>query len=95
MLVVIVVSVLGAVVLGAIGWLLATVDDGLHPAPPAQPDLGPVDRPITADDVPALRFRLALRGYRMTDVDAALDRLAEALRAAEDRARRLAAADED
>lgn len=85
MLVVIVVSVLGAIVLGAIGWLFAAADDGLHPERPAQPDLGPDDRPLAADDIPALRFRLAFRGYRMTDVDAALDRLAVALHAAEDR----------
>jgi DivIVA domain-containing protein len=85
-LIVIVVAVLGAVILAAIGWLLATVDNGLHPDPPAQPDLGPVDRPLTSGDVPALRFRLAFRGYRMADVDDALDRLAEALADAEDRA---------
>lgn len=35
----------------------------------------PVDRPIRADDVPGLRFDLALRGYRMDQVDHTLERL--------------------
>lgn len=40
------------------------------------PDIGlPDDRPMTADDVDRLRFSLAWRGYRMADVDQALDRL--------------------
>lgn len=40
----------------------------------------PTDRPMHADDVAALRFPLAFRGYRMADVDRALDRVASALR---------------
>jgi DivIVA domain-containing protein len=76
-------SILGAVVLAAMGWLIASADDGLRPADPAQPDLGPVDRPLHADDVPRLRFRLAFRGYRMSDVDTALERLGQALAQAE------------
>lgn len=86
MLIVIVVAVLGAIILGAIGWLFASGENGLRGEPPAQPDLGPDDRPLTADDVPALRFRLAFRGYRMSDVDAVLDRVTDALRDAETRA---------
>lgn len=86
MLIVIVVAVLGAIILGAVGWLFASGESGLRGEPPAQPDLGPEHRPLTADDVPALRFRLAFRGYRMSDVDAALDRLTESLRDAENRA---------
>ncbi|MEP6696350.1 MAG: DivIVA domain-containing protein [Pseudonocardiales bacterium] len=35
----------------------------------------PVDRPIRSDEVPGLRFDLALRGYRMDQVDRALERL--------------------
>jgi DivIVA domain-containing protein len=44
------------------------------------PDSGiPDDRALRADDVGRLTFRLALRGYRMDDVDRALARLRSAL----------------
>jgi DivIVA domain-containing protein len=46
----------------------------------------PRDRLLTSDDVPRLRFRLAMRGYRMSDVDTAIDRLHDSLAAAERRA---------
>lgn len=36
----------------------------------------PVDRPITPDDLRRVRFSLAFRGYRMSEVDALLSRLA-------------------
>jgi DivIVA domain-containing protein len=36
----------------------------------------PEDRTLRADDVVHARFSLAVRGYRMSEVDAALDRLA-------------------
>jgi DivIVA domain-containing protein len=36
----------------------------------------PEDRTLRADDVTHARFSIALRGYRMSEVDAALDRLA-------------------
>jgi DivIVA domain-containing protein len=39
----------------------------------------PDDRPLTADDLRDLRFTTAVRGYRMSEVDALLDRLAEEL----------------
>ena len=32
----------------------------------------PTDRPLRSDDIPRLRFRVGLRGYRMSDVDAVL-----------------------
>ncbi|MDP9240360.1 MAG: DivIVA domain-containing protein [Actinomycetota bacterium] len=35
----------------------------------------PDDRPLRSDEVPALRFDLAFRGYRMDQVDRTLDRL--------------------
>ena len=83
MLIVLVLALLGAVILGAMGWLIAAYDDGMDPADPARPDLGPIDRQLAASDIPALRFRLAFRGYRMSDVDAALERLGESLQQAE------------
>ena len=39
----------------------------------------PVDRPVTGDDLRALRFNTALRGYRASEVDALIDRLAAQL----------------
>ncbi len=36
----------------------------------------PGDGPIGADDLRRVRFSLAFRGYRMSEVDALLDRLA-------------------
>ena len=39
----------------------------------------PADRPVTGDDLRALQFNTALRGYRASEVDALLERLAEQL----------------
>jgi DivIVA domain-containing protein len=36
----------------------------------------PADRPLNADDLRRVRFSLAFRGYRASEVDALLDRLA-------------------
>ena len=42
-----------------------------------RPDaLVPLDRQIGADDLRRVRFSIAFRGYRMSEVDALLDRLA-------------------
>jgi len=43
--------------------------------------LVPADRPLVADDLGRVRFSLAVRGYRMSEVDALLDRLAREMRA--------------
>jgi len=47
----------------------------------------PNDRLLRSDDIPRLRLRVGLRGYRMSDVDAALDAAQRALAAAEERSR--------
>ena len=51
--------------------------------PPADPDRSPVElpvaRPVTGDDVRALRMTVTLRGYRMTEVDWLLDQFARTL----------------
>jgi DivIVA domain-containing protein len=39
----------------------------------------PANGPLRADDLRRVRFSLALRGYRMSEVDALLDRLASQL----------------
>lgn len=83
-----VISVLvGIALLGGVAVALSLTDRGLEEEPVDHPDLGLPERPLTADDVPRLRFRVGWRGYRMDDVDMALDRLAAALRDAESRPR--------
>ena len=51
--------------------------------PPADPERSPVelpdDRPVTGDDVRALRLSVAVRGYRMAETDWLLDQLAQIL----------------
>jgi DivIVA domain-containing protein len=39
----------------------------------------PADRPVTGEDLRELRFNTALRGYRASEVDALIDRLADQL----------------
>jgi DivIVA domain-containing protein len=85
---------LGAlVVLFGVG-VVATRPTGgvLAPAPPDRADADLPDGPLTADDLHRVRFGLTLRGYRMSEVDAVLDRAAEALAAEQQRVRRLEAA---
>jgi DivIVA domain-containing protein len=78
---VIVVVLLGIAVLMGCAVVLSMADGGLHDEPVDHADLGLPDRVLTAEDLPQLRFRTVIRGYRMQDVDAALDRVAQALRA--------------
>lgn len=51
--------------------------------PPAETDRSPVelpdDRPVVAADIRALRISVAVRGYRMTEVDWLLDQFAQTL----------------
>lgn len=51
--------------------------------PPAELDRSPVelpdDRPVVGDDVRALQVSVAVRGYRMTEVDWLLDQLAQTI----------------
>jgi DivIVA domain-containing protein len=39
----------------------------------------PADRPVSAEDLRGLRFNTAVRGYRASEVDALIDRLAAQL----------------
>ena len=68
-----------AVVVAAVTLAVVGGGEGGGPLPEAAPerlqDLLPLDRPISRLDVEALRFPLAARGYRMSDVDDALSRL--------------------
>jgi len=73
-------------VLVALGVVLATVlvaggrGDGLGRLSPDRPPARlPADRSVQPEDVHALRLGVGLRGYRMVEVDDALDLLAEEL----------------
>ena len=73
-----------AVLFGAT--VLATRDQPLlSDAPPDSADLALPEGPLGADDVVAARFSTTVRGYRMSEVDSALERLARALRERDER----------
>ena len=68
--------------------VLATSDRPvLADAPPDAADLPLPEEPLTPEDVSRLRFSMSARGYRMSEVDQALARLADELA---DRDRRIA-----
>ncbi|MCW2606060.1 MAG: DivIVA domain protein [Frankiales bacterium] len=75
-------AILGVLAVLFLVFALATSDrQALAPAPPDAADVALPDDTVRADDVRGLRFGLALRGYRMSEVDAALGRLAAELEA--------------
>lgn len=60
--------------------VLSTREEGLlAEVAPDEPDVPLPEQPMTPEDVSGLRFSLAARGYRMSQVDAALERLAAEL----------------
>ena len=75
---------------GSAGTVPATVQGLPEPDPRLPPVLLP-EHPA-AGDVPRLRFSVALRGYRMDQVDTVLDRFAQALEERDARIRTLEAA---
>jgi DivIVA domain-containing protein len=79
------VVLLGIAALTALAVLLGLTDSPLSEEPVDRIDDGLPDRSLTSHDVSGLRFRVGLRGYRMDDVDRALDRLRDALHEAEER----------
>jgi DivIVA domain-containing protein len=80
------VEVLGGVaVLLVLAFVLSRDVEVLDDEPEDSVDSGlPDGRVLRSDDIPRLRFRVGLRGYRMADVDAALDAVQRALAAAEE-----------
>lgn len=70
-------AVLAVLLLGGVAVVAAGRGGPLAPAGDDDPvpDV-PATGPLTAEDLRRVRFPLALRGYRMADVDALLDRLA-------------------
>jgi DivIVA domain-containing protein len=71
-------AILIVLALGAVAVVAAGRGAPMTPAYDDAPDsLVPAEGPITADDLRRVRFPIAFRGYRMAEVDALLDRLAE------------------
>jgi DivIVA domain-containing protein len=76
-------AILVVLVMGGVAAVAAGRGAPISDAYDDRPDaLVPGGRPIAADDLRRVRFPLALRGYRMTEVDALLDRLAAELETA-------------
>jgi DivIVA domain-containing protein len=75
----IVIVLVGVVVLAGVALALTLSDGGLGEESVDHADLGLPDRPLRAEDISSLHFRTGARGYRMEDVDAALERITEAL----------------
>jgi DivIVA domain-containing protein len=78
------VFVVGLLLVGGLLFLGASLLLGRgETQPPAVYERSPVelpdDRPVVGDDVRALRISVALRGYRMTEVDWLIDQFAQVL----------------
>jgi DivIVA domain-containing protein len=76
--------VVGVLLVGGLLFLLGSFLLGRgETQPPADLDRSPVelpdDRAVTGDDVRALQISVAVRGYRMSEVDWLLDQFAQAL----------------
>lgn len=70
-------AVLIVLALGGVAMVASGRGGSMAPAYDDRPDLAlPTDRPLVAQDLRTVRFPLAVRGYRMSDVDALLARLA-------------------
>ena len=64
--------------MGAVAMLAAGRGEPMAPTYDDRPDARvPADRPLRAEDLRTVRFSLALRGYRMSEVDALIERLAD------------------
>lgn len=70
-------AVLIVLAMGGVAMLAAGHGEPMAPAYDDRPDaLVPADRRIEAGDLRRIRFSLAFRGYRMSEVDALLSRMA-------------------
>jgi DivIVA domain-containing protein len=74
-----------AAILGGCWLVISGLTGGLSDEPPDAADIGLPEGEMSAVDVEGLRFAMALRGYRMAEVDEALDRLARELRRRDNR----------
>jgi DivIVA domain-containing protein len=70
-------AILAVLALGGVAVVAAGRGAPLTPAYDDRPDaVVPTDGPLSGDDLRRVRFSLAFRGYRMSEVDALLERLA-------------------
>ncbi|HEU4568582.1 MAG TPA: DivIVA domain-containing protein [Marmoricola sp.] len=73
-------AVLVVLAIGAIAVVAAGRGTPMQEEYDDRPDVFlPADRPLESGDLKAVRFSLAVRGYRMAEVDALLSRLARQL----------------
>jgi DivIVA domain-containing protein len=73
-------AILIVLAMGGVAVVASGRGGSMAPAYDDRPDLDlPPDRPIAARDLRTVRFPLAVRGYRMSDVDELLARLATEL----------------
>ncbi len=64
------------IVIGAVAVLASRRDQPMSEASEDRPDRAvPTGRALTSDDLDAVRFTTALRGYRMDEVDALIDQV--------------------
>ena len=73
-------AILIVLAMGGVAVVASGRGGSMAPAHDDRPDLAmPDDRPLAARDLRSVRFPLAVRGYRMSDVDELLARLATEL----------------
>lgn len=73
-------AVLIVLAIGAVAVVASGHGDSLGPAYDDRADVRlPADRAVTGEDLRALRFNTAVRGYRASEVDALIDRIADQL----------------
>ena len=73
-------AILIVLAMGGVAVVASGRGGSMAPAYDDRPDLAlPSDRPLVARDLRSVRFPLAVRGYRMSDVDELLARLATEL----------------
>lgn len=74
-------TTLGVLLVAAIVFAVVVVVTGradmfTEVPPDGRPRSAPVDRPVTSEDIKAVTFDMAVRGYRMAEVDQYLERVA-------------------
>jgi len=73
-------AVLIVLVIGAVAVVASGRGASMGPAYDDRADVAlPSERPVTGEDLRALRFNTAVRGYRASEVDALIERLAAQL----------------
>lgn len=82
-------AILIVLALGGVAMVAAGYGAPMQPVYDDRPDATlPADRELTGGDLRTVRFGMVLRGYRMSEVDVLVERLAAQLEAAEERVRR-------